>query len=387
MFAVGLLLLAVLPVQGNLPMTLDQAAFATPGAGMELELSYDIPHTSLAFRRTDTGYTAGFRLGLDLLDGRGNPVGSEFRERRLTVEEYDLTVDRQASLVGVVTVGIPENARRVRLQVADLGSQRRATAGFALVEGGTGLRLQFLKRGAASPARVYELGESLEVRARVLEPGRPDSIRFVVRDGRRVVLSRAVATTDSGGRASARLAEPLADSLGVARFPGGEYLLEATGVGGPARLQAQAGFRFRVPFYYDEQAWRDKVDRLLWVASAEQLRGLRGLPPGERESAWRGFWREVDPTVSPGRTDPEDQYFERIAYAEQHFGRGDRGYRSDRARVYVKLGAPDQREVRPFELDSHALEVWNYYSLNLRFVFVDRYGFGEYVLDSPRSYP
>jgi GWxTD domain-containing protein len=386
MLLTGLLLLAALPVQGNLDLTLDQAVYATQESGRQLDVSYDIPHTSLAFLRTDSGYTAGFRVSIDVLDRRGDPVGGDFQERRVSVTDYDLTVSRTNSVIGAVTVAVPEGAGRARVQVVDLGSERRATAGFRLAEGGTGLRLVFLKAGEVTPVRVYELGETLDVRVELLERGRPDSVRFAARDGRRVAFGRTVAVEESAGRARARLSEPLADSLGAARFAGGEYLLEATGVGGPAGLRAQAGFRFRVPFFFDESAWRDRVDRLLWVATVEQMRELRGLAPAERERAWREFWKELDPSPTTGQNEREEQYFERIGYAEEKFGRGDRGYRSDRARVYVTLGPPDQLDNRPFELDSYAYEVWNYYSLSLEFVFVDRFGFGEYVMESPRSW-
>jgi len=386
MLLTGLLLLAALPVQGNLQLTLDQAVYALHDAERQIEISYDIPHTSLAFLRTDSGFAAGFRVGVDLLDGRGNPVSGDFQERRLSVTDYDETIDRRARVAGTLTLAIPDRAHQVRLEVRDLGSQRRATSSFKLAEGSIGLRLLFVRSGEVSPARALGLEDTLEVLAEVLERPGPDSIRFTVAMGRRTVLALTVAVAESAGRRYARLAEPLVDSAGGARFPAGEYLLEATGTGGPGRLRAQARFRFEVPFFQDDAGWRDRVDRLLWVATPEQMRELRATAREDRERAWRDFWDSVDPVSTPGNIEREEQYFERIEYAEEHFSRGDRGYRSDRAQVYVKLGPPDQREVRPFELDAYAYQIWNYYSLGLRFVFVDRYGFGEFVFEAPRSF-
>ncbi|MFO7676011.1 MAG: GWxTD domain-containing protein [bacterium] len=386
MLMAGVLLLAALPVQGSLELTLDQAVYAAEGATRQLDVSYEIPHASLAFLRVDSGFAARFRVGIDLLDGRGNPVAGDFADRRVEVADYDETVSRTASIVGTLSVAVPAGAGEALVQVSDLGSERRARARFRLGDGGSGLRLVFLKSGEPNPARAYAPEDTLEVRAEVLDQARPDSVRFAVRDGRRPILGRAVAVEDSGGRFRARLVEPLADSSGAPAFPGGEYRLEAAGVGGTAELRAQAGFRFMVPFFLDETAWRNRVDRLVWVATVEQMRELRGLAAEEREPAWREFWQKLDPSPTTGHNEREVQYFERIEYAEEHFGRGDRGYRSDRARVYVTLGAPDQVDARPFELDSYAYEVWNYYSLGLEFVFADRYGFGEYVMESPRSW-
>jgi GWxTD domain-containing protein len=82
------------------------------------------------------------------------------------------------------------------------------------------------------------------------------------------------------------------------------------------------------------------------------------------------------------RNEREEEYFARISYAEEKFRHGDRGYRSDRGRVYVVYGPPDQVESRPFELDTPAYEVWSYYGSGRSFTFVDRYGTGQFVLVS-----
>lgn len=386
MLLTGLLLVAALPVQGNLELTLNQAVYVASEAGRQLEISYDVPHSSLAFIRADTLFGARFRIGIDMLDGRGDPVGGDFEERSISVADYDLTVDRRARISGALTLGVPEGVRRVRVEVRDLNSQRRAVSIFAPAEGSVGLRLLFLRSGEVSPVRVLDIEDTLEVLAEALERPGPDSIRFTIGSGRRSVLARIEPVTDSAGRRFARLAVPMAEETGRALFPAGDYLLEATGTGA-ARPRAQARFRLDVPFHLDDAAWRERVDRLLWVATQEQMRELRAAGREDRRQAWREFWNRLDPVSAPGNIEREEQYFERIAYAEEHFGRGDRGYRSDRAQVYVKLGPPDQREARPFELDAHAYEIWSYYSLGLRFVFVDRYGFGEFVLENPRSVP
>src|SRR5262249_39421091 len=49
------------------------------------------------------------------------------------------------------------------------------------------------------------------------------------------------------------------------------------------------------------------------------------------------------------------------------------GYASDRGRVYLKYGPPDQRSERPSEPDNYPYEIWQYYKLrgqtNVKFVF------------------
>lgn len=137
------------------------------------------------------------------------------------------------------------------------------------------------------------------------------------------------------------------------------------------------------PFHLDDETWSLKVDQLQYIASTTEKNILRNAEVGKRDSLWFEFWKTQDPTPNTAYNEKEVEYFERIAYSEEHFGNGDRGWRSDRARVFVQHGPPDEIQSYPYELDSFPYEIWLYYKNNLRFVFVDRYGFGRYILVNP----
>jgi GWxTD domain-containing protein len=137
------------------------------------------------------------------------------------------------------------------------------------------------------------------------------------------------------------------------------------------------------PFYLDEETWFLKVDQLQYIASTTEKNILKNAEVSERDSLWFEFWKTLDPTPNTSYNEKEVEYYERIAYSEEHFSNGDRGWRSDRARVFVQHGPPDEIQSYPYELDSFPYEIWLYYKNNLRFVFVDRYGFGQYKLVNP----
>jgi GWxTD domain-containing protein len=159
--------------------------------------------------------------------------------------------------------------------------------------------------------------------------------------------------------------------------------LEVTAGG---QLRASASFRVDVPFFYDDSQYFARVAQLEYVASSGEMQILRRTPRAERESAWRDFWKKKDQTPTTERNEREDEYLARIDYADEHFGHGDRGWRSDRGRVYVRYGAADQVDVRPFEIDAPAYEIWYYYELNRKFVFLDRFGAGEMILQNPEVF-
>lgn len=385
MLLVGALLVAAVNVRGDLDVRLDAATYPDQADGVVLELTYDITYASLAFVRGDSSFQAEFEIALQVLDRGGNPLAGDAWRVRQSVMEYDETVSRESRLTGAVELVLPGGAYSAAVAVADAMSARRAVAEFRLESPSRGIRLRFLRGGAVHPGRTYGLTDTITAQAELLDPAAAvDSFRFSVFAGNRIVDDSSRAVVDSAGRRTARYSMAIADSAGVARLSSGEYRLEVVGVGTGLLPEARAGFSVRVPFFYDDEAYFAKVDELVHVATAAEMGELKRMPPREREQRWHDFWKGRDPTPTTDRNEREEEYFERIDYAKEHFGHGDRGFRSDRARVYVRYGPPDNVEARPFEIDTRAYEIWYYYGLGYEFVFVDRSGFGVYTLESPR---
>jgi len=71
----------------------------------------------------------------------------------------------------------------------------------------------------------------------------------------------------------------------------------------------------------------------------------------------------------------------RFEYADAHFGEGDRpGFKTDRGRIYVKFGPPDEIEKSTVgDEEAKPFEHWQYYN-GLEFIFVDIRGTNEFVL-------
>lgn len=78
-----------------------------------------------------------------------------------------------------------------------------------------------------------------------------------------------------------------------------------------------------------------------------------------------------------------EEYLQRVAYANGHFRMlGRQGYHTDRGRVYIKYGPPDDIERFPSEAESRPYEIWSYNSIQggVIFVFVLRQAGGDYDL-------
>lgn len=94
------------------------------------------------------------------------------------------------------------------------------------------------------------------------------------------------------------------------------------------------------------------------------------------------FWARRDP--SPGSPDNElrEDYAKRIESANAMYREPliEHGYQSNRGRVLLQYGKPDQIDRHYFDKNRKPYEIWVYSKDNYRFVFVDRSGMGKFIL-------
>lgn len=95
------------------------------------------------------------------------------------------------------------------------------------------------------------------------------------------------------------------------------------------------------------------------------------------------FWNARNPEPGSPRNEYKEQYMKRVAYANQHYKTmGRDGYLSDRGRVLLIYGEPDQKDLFPNEPNLKPYEVWFYHEIEggVSFIFGDLTGFGKYEL-------
>jgi GWxTD domain-containing protein len=91
--------------------------------------------------------------------------------------------------------------------------------------------------------------------------------------------------------------------------------------------------------------WLDEDVR--WIISDEERAAFKQLSNDEeRDQFIEGFWQRRDPTPDTVENEFKEEHYARIAYANEHFAAGIPGWKSDRGRMYIMYGKPD-------EIDSH----------------------------------
>lgn len=141
--------------------------------------------------------------------------------------------------------------------------------------------------------------------------------------------------------------------------------------------------------------WRRDVDPIL---SAGELAAWKKLQTNEeREKFIEDFWYRRDPDPDTNENEYREAYYERVAYVNEHFSSGVPGYKTDRGRIYLKYGKPDEIDSHPaggrYEREAsegsgststYPFERWFYRNIPGRsgadIEFVDPTGTGEYRL-------
>lgn len=173
-------------------------------------------------------------------------------------------------------------------------------------------------------------------------------------------------------------------------------------------------------------SWNKDLDELLEemapIASNAERDRIKELSTGEREIFLEQFWKRLDPTPETPRNEALEEHYQRIRVADRVFRGRVRGSRTDRGRIFVKFGQPDEittgfatdefigdlpflrrnqfdfdkegRAKGGINYENKAYETWSYdqrgkplgladhggTGLGLRFVFVDLSGYGDYRL-------
>jgi GWxTD domain-containing protein len=133
----------------------------------------------------------------------------------------------------------------------------------------------------------------------------------------------------------------------------------------------------------DEQITRE-FNQARYIATStemDQFDELQSLP-AKRQFLY-DFWKKRSPNPVLNTNPFRAEYLQRVAYADDHFRIGSTpGWRTDRGRVYLVYGNPDQIDRHPNEENSKPYEIWYYNAIQggVSFDFVDKTGFGDYAL-------
>jgi GWxTD domain-containing protein len=150
----------------------------------------------------------------------------------------------------------------------------------------------------------------------------------------------------------------------------------------------------------NESAYKNWISQEVpYIITDEEKRAFKNLTTDdEREQFIEAFWERRNPNPGSPENEFKEEYYRRIAYANEHYASGIPGWKTDRGRIYIMYGPADEVDshpsggtyVRPQEegggqTATYPWETWRYRYIdgigtNIILEFVDPTMTGEYHL-------
>ena len=143
--------------------------------------------------------------------------------------------------------------------------------------------------------------------------------------------------------------------------------------------------------------WLD--EEVPYIITAEERASFKKLSTDdEREQFIEAFWERRNPSPGSPENEFKEEYYRRIAYANEHYASGIPGWKTDRGRIYIMYGPADEIDSHPSggtyerppeegggETSTYPFEQWRYRYIdgigtNIILEFVDPTMTGEYRL-------
>ena len=220
------------------------------------------------------------------------------------------------------------------------------------------------------------------------------SVRVLKADGTPLVTTPAQRVPfEAGGGVTRAMVD-------LAGLPPGDYGFEVVVQGRDTTVSRQAPFRmggFESVALTSPAAAADKFETmteaqldtlygpLVYLMTSDETGIYSTLTLDGKRNYLRRFWAKRDPTPGTPRNEEQENFYSRIADANRRYREGGAaeipGWRTDRGRIFIRNGPPQEVMQRPQAANSLPYEVWKYTQGRLlKYVFMDFTQFGNYAL-------
>ena len=402
---------------GDLRVFAETAGFRGPQNLTRFEVYTLIDARQLQFVPEAGKYVSQIDFVLSLQDSAGNPVTRELRTRNVSVKNIRELKQNGALVRDVVGLDIAPGPYTITLDAEDIYGDRAGTCeGHVRVRGFEGPALVVSDIVFASElTKAEESGRFVRNGWRVVpnttrffRVGKPIQIYFeiynfkVMADNPQDSFVLGYSLRDTAGMAvksypAKRLLKPgesvvKTDVLETEDLPGGAYALQVELFDRGTREHVRHA---RKVFLISEEVENPQLTE----AEQEQLRHYQSIhhiasekdltmyksfaSQNAKMKFLQTFWKKLDPTPTTPLNERLRDHLMRMKYSDDTFTAqpGNLGSDTDKGRIYVKYGPPNERDYTTSAAVGKAIDTWIYEkSGRYIFVFFDRRGTGVYEL-------
>lgn len=374
---------------------LGRAAFAATRSPdtTHVVVAVTFANATLAFaREADNRFRANYAVQATLTRDDGAVVARSEAREQLLVGTYRETTRTDESVIHQEVLDAPPGVYTLALTVRDEASGRTAQERLRvtvprLVDGSFSTPMPIAevtprdRRDSLPQLLLSPSGTAVAGRDSVLPiylEGYGDlstPVRLLIRSERgRVLWNDTVRVAPRGDLRAGVVEVPVSRiGIGVAQLT---FVRE--GAADSASTYVFVGFGGELPV----ATYEEMLNYLRFFAQPFRLQRLRDAAEEARPAAWAAFVRETDAQPETPAHEELRAYFGRLVRANARFREeATPGWLSDRGRVFITLGDPDQLlEPQAQDFSRNRQQLWEYRSLNLQLVFYDQTGTGRWRL-------
>ncbi len=356
----------------------------------------DVPHRSLQFERNQATkkFSAKFEVTLALRDERGQAVQLLDAARSLELDTYEATqpetlfvryaqfleappgkYNLEVTLSDFVSKG--HGFFNSMVEIRDLQSLNLSVSDIILLESAPDH--SFPSESQIVPAFRQRFNSTIFAFAQARHVTVGQRMRAVLKIGglQENAVSQAVLDTIANAE-TVNLFFPIPSAqLALGRV---QLKLEVTSDNRSAHTERGMWVRW-AQRPTSRVALNDYIEPMRLIMSSKEWKALKNAGPEEQRRLLTEFWSQRKPSADAAANLLEEEFYWRVGEANARFawGKGD-GWESDRGRVYIIHGPPDNVQRRFDQRYGRSLEAWRYEAPVREFLFYDEHGDGRFVL-------
>ena len=386
-----------MPVNFFPGFVMDVADYATGDASKtRVDVFIRVPYSNVQFVKTPSGFLAKYSITLTLYDeDEDNIILEKMWNEKIDVTDFSQAISTKNYNYSYKSLELEPNTYVLRCEVVDKDSKKNfvinAVAHVAEFDQELGLSDIILVadkvQGKSGPMLIPSVSN--------LVTSNDTSLTFfyeVYADTARTVdVDYVLLNKDNEEIYSRKMKIDLAKGdnfeeheISDLSFTLGQYTLTVQLEGNGEAVSRKVSKKITSHIYGFPSSITDlelAVDQMMYIANNPEMDYiLEGKTYEEKLERFKEFWKTKDPNPKTEDNAVLMEYYRRVEYANAHFKHYFDGWKTDMGMVYIVLGPPSNVERHPFEYNSKPYEIWDYYDINKRFVFVDQTGFGDYRL-------
>ena len=334
-------------------------------------INISIPVNSLIFLKRDTCFVSNIGLHISFLDKKETPLFSDYIDTSFILKDY-ISTQNDSNIILNFNYPIENKYAFINIYMEDKNSDNNITFKAKI------LPIKIIKGDSYISSIEQYPNNNMHF-------FNPDSMNFIIdyqlKDSTDNVFIVKILHRDKILKSwKLKLNNSGKDTilLSYNKLTTGKYQLNISLLKDKKILSTiNTNFFIDFSFVYSTKEYMDIVNALAYFGKKSNIDNLKKAKPTDRKEEWEKFWKENKISIT------FDEFIKRYHYVNNNFSIYNKlGYQTDFGRIFLIYGKPDEIERHPFDLDAKPYEVWYYYSLNYKFIFVDENNYGDYKLQN-----